>query len=395
MSSSPANPSPIPSGIAARWHRFTRRLPGLKRRIRERIALLTPGPSRRSGLLVVLPHALGDYVLFAPAYRHLREHFAEGKVTVVCMASAEAFVASVLSPDRIITIDRTAMFHDQRYRMEMLRRIRDVGARVAVQPGASRQLLVEDAIIRHSRAEIRIGSSGTGAMITEMERRRGDGWYTRLIPEQSAMLQECYRTASFVSRLTGRTIAPELLRLDIPDRHPLVPAGPYLVIGAETSSALKTWPIERFIQVARVLAVEHGLEIVLLGKNGNVPEPCTIDLRGKTDFDDMLAVLGHARIVLCNESAPAPLAAALRVPAVIVYGGGFPGRYVPFPDEFLPHTAQAVVSADTEFPCSGCGWGCRFAPNADRPAPCVDAVDADRVLAAARDVLARSMQAVA
>lgn len=381
--------------LSALWGRFTRRLPGLERRIRDRLALFTPGPSQRSGLLVVLPHALGDYVLFAPAYRHLRALFADGEVTVVCMPSAEAFVAGVLAPDRIIAIDRTRMFHDQRYRSDMLQRIRDVGARVAVQPGANRQFLVEDALIRHSRADIRIGSSGTDSMISEEERRRGDRWYTRLIPEHSAVLHECYRAASFASRVIGRNIPPELLRLDAPARHPSAPNGPYLVICGETSSPLKTWPFERFMHVARALAKEHGLEMVVLGETQDAPQPGTIDLRGTTDYNAMLAILGNARIVLCNESAPAPLAAALRVPVVVVHGGGFPGRYVPIPDALLPHTAQAVVSADMDFPCVGCGWGCQFAPTRNVPAPCIEAVDVDRVLTAAREVLARSMQTVA
>ena len=45
------------------------------------------------------------------------------------------------------------------------------------------------------------------------------------------------------------------------------------------------------------------------------------DMRGLTDMHGLISILAHARIVFCNDSAPAHLAAALGVPVVAVGGG--------------------------------------------------------------------------
>ncbi len=349
--------------------------------------MLLPTRRQRCGLAVILPHGMGDLLLFAPAYRDLCAHFPGQPVTVVCMPGAEPVVASYLLPSAIITADRAGLTRRPFYRIKVLRQIAKANVRFAVQPGANRSLLIEDSLIRHSRAEVRIGSQGSDMFISRRERCKGDRWYTRLLPEQRDDMHESQRAALFMSALTGRVTAPQIIRLSAPVRHSKAPVTPYLVACCETSSPLKTWPLERFIQVARQIAAERGLQIVMAGHSMATPVPGTVDLRGRTGIGDLIALLAHASFVLSAESAPSILAAALRVPSVVVGGGGTPGRYLPFQPDFAPDAGSVLVTADPLPVCAGCGWRCRYIVPEHKPAPCVAQVSTAQVLAAARAAL--------
>lgn len=387
MRHSPPPAYDLPTKRMSLWQRLTRRIRMRLLRILDQALMLLPGPRRRNGLAVILPHGLGDWVLFAAAYRDLCSHFPDQPVTVVCMPAAAPFVAYYLRPAAIITADRAGMINRSAYRIGVLRRMTNAGVRVAVQPGANRSLMIEDALIRHSRAEERSGSRGSQMFISSRERQLGDGWYTRLLPEQPDELHESMRAAAFVSALTGRATPAAIIRLAAPDRPPLAPSRPYLVACCETSSPLKTWPFERFMDVARQISARTGMTIVLAGSATGTRVAGALDLRGQTDFPGLLALLAHARFILSAESAPSILAAALGVPSVVVGGAGMPGRYLPFPPDVLPDTRSALVVAARLPDCAGCGYGCRYVLPPGSPAPCITDVETGRVLTAAFDAL--------
>jgi ADP-heptose:LPS heptosyltransferase len=101
----------------------------------------------------------------------------------------------------------------------------------------------------------------------------------------------------------------------------------------------------------------------------------------------LISVLAHARIVLCNDSAPAHLAAALGVPVVAVGGGGMPERYLPYPSAGADAGQPYLVVVDPPWPCFGCGWQCRYAPPPGTVAPCVAEVTVRQVVGAALALL--------
>jgi ADP-heptose:LPS heptosyltransferase len=95
--------------------------------------------------------------------------------------------------------------------------------------------------------------------------------------------------------------------------------------------------------------------------------------------------------VVSNDSAASHIAAALRVPSVCVVGGGIVGRYHPYPpDQAFNTTAPVPVGLTSPMPCFDCGWRCRFRLAPGQSAPCVEAVEPERVLAAALGLLQRS-----
>jgi ADP-heptose:LPS heptosyltransferase len=102
-------------------------------------------------------------------------------------------------------------------------------------------------------------------------------------------------------------------------------AGDYVCLHPGSRSA-RRWPAERFAAVGDALA-GTGLIVVLTGTSdeaaltreltGRMRAPA-IDVAGQTDLGGMAALLSGARLLVCNNTGVSHLAAALRVPSVVL-----------------------------------------------------------------------------
>jgi len=123
--------------------------------------------------------------------------------------------------------------------------------------------------------------------------------------------------------------------------------------GAEYGPA-KRWPIAYFAAIAQRLQ-QHGYAIWLVGSGKDEPVADEINrlsggncinLCGKTDLADAIALLSCAQLVISNDSGLMHLAAALDRPMLALFGSSSP-QFTP------PLSAQAqVVKLDLE--CSPC-----------------------------------------
>ena len=117
----------------------------------------------------------------------------------------------------------------------------------------------------------------------------------------------------------------------------------------------KQWLPERFAKLADRLAGELGLRPVLMGGPGErdrcqrIAEQCRsrqLNLCGRTDLRLLAAVLERAAVVICHDSGPMHIAAALDRPMACILGPTEPRRTGPF------GRMEAVVRAN--LPCSPC-----------------------------------------
>jgi len=106
------------------------------------------------------------------------------------------------------------------------------------------------------------------------------------------------------------------------------------------SAPSKAWPVERFVALAHYLEERHGLERVIVGGAKD-------DFSAFADFDclrgaalgEVKSLLARARLFAGNDSGPAHMAAALRVPAVLIFKASDPAIWGPW------RTASEVVMA--------------------------------------------------
>lgn len=167
--------------------------------------------------------------------------------------------------------------------------------------------------------------------------------------------------------------------------EPPRPAGlpeAYAVFGPGAAVAYRRWPVERFARLATWLA-DRGITPVLVGSRGEAAlgrefagqVPAALNLIGATGTRELLAVIGHARVVVSNETSFAHLAVALRVPSLVIVGGGHLGRC-----SLYGYEGRNRWLHDAAAPCRGDNWRCgRDAGK--RPSPCIESITVEHALA--------------
>ena len=138
----------------------------------------------------------------------------------------------------------------------------------------------------------------------------------------------------------------------------------------------KRWPPERLAQTADILHREVGARLVILGGPGDRPEAQMVisrlqapalDLVGRTDLRQVMAVLSGLDLLITNDSGLMHLAAALGAPLVAIFGSTDPAATGPF-------TPRATALRHP-LPCSPCfkrtcatGYECLTAINVQEAA---------------------------
>jgi len=148
----------------------------------------------------------------------------------------------------------------------------------------------------------------------------------------------------------------------------------------------KRWPPERVAALGAELHREYHARLVLLGGPAERPVAdqikellgCPVlDLVGRTELRQVLAVLSLLNVLVTNDSGLMHAAAALGVPLVAIFGSTDPMATGPF-------SPKATVLQHPQ-DCSPC-----FKRTCDIGYPCLNAITVAEVVAAARPWLAKA-----
>ncbi|WP_446831025.1 glycosyltransferase family 9 protein [Candidatus Foliamicus sp.] len=122
----------------------------------------------------------------------------------------------------------------------------------------------------------------------------------------------------------------------------LAPGTPYCLISPLSSQrrgAFRNWPAQDYAQVARHVVERLGGSVLLTGSGSPLEReyaavigalPGVTDVNGLTTLKQLAALISRARIVVCPDSGPAHIAAAMRVPVVGLYASSNPERTGPW-----------------------------------------------------------------
>lgn len=136
---------------------------------------------------------------------------------------------------------------------------------------------------------------------------------------------------------------PDDVRIRVPAEPPEVGGAAVVHVGAAFGS--RRWPVDRFAEVARVLA-DAGLPVVFSGGTEDVSRarqaaalaglPEERVLAGRQPLGAFAALVAAARVVVSADTGAGHLASAFGTPSVILFGPASPEQWGPPPG---PHIA--------------------------------------------------------
>lgn len=130
--------------------------------------------------------------------------------------------------------------------------------------------------------------------------------------------------------------------------------GRSLVIHPSASAASRRYPIGHYATAAQALQASTGLQIVFTGSDDETDliaqaaarmERPPISLAGRLGLGELAALIAEAQVLLCNNTGPAHLAAALGTPVAVLYAFTNP-QHTPW------RVPARVLSHDV--PCRNC-----------------------------------------
>jgi heptosyltransferase II len=317
-------------------------------------------PTATQKILIRSTNWLGDALLTTPAIHSIKNQFPEAELTVL----ARPGVAPVFetNPDirRVMVYENQGRHRGLRGKWLLAQALKRESFEAVVHFPHS----FEAAWISFlSGIPVRVGyaTEGRGPLLTR----------SRPLPRN---FKERHQVLSFLELLAGLGIR----ETPGPESHPLrlmvaahwqakadrrlaalgVNSGDSLIglaPGAQYGRA-KCWPFSAYHQLAERFRNEAGARVILLGtardalaglpEGTDIPAGPFINLIGRTDLGEALALVQRCRAVVSNDSGLMHVAAALNRPLVALFGSTSPERTGPWGG-----TSRVIRKA---FPCSPC-----------------------------------------
>ena len=265
-------------------------------------------------ILVIKLGALGDFVQATGAFADIRAHEADAHITLLT-APALAPLAKDAPWFDDVTYDTRKPFWNLPYVVSLTKKLRGYD------------------------------------FVYDLQTNQRSHWYFKLAgkPQWSGIASGCSHPHTNPERNHLHTIArirdqlrmagvpnpshlPDLTYIDadisqLLQAHNLTPgAFACLVPGCAPHRPEKRWP--HYVELVQALA-KHDIPCVLVGTKAEKPtiehisrETIATDLCGKTGLRELIALFKQARFVVGNDTGPMHMAAAAKVPAVVLFGSG-------------------------------------------------------------------------
>jgi lipopolysaccharide heptosyltransferase II len=358
----------------------------------------TEGWGELHSILAVRLDAMGDVLMTTPALRAIRASIPGAGLSLLTSSAGEAVARHVPEVDEVIVHDppwmpaaggRSEVGESRSLALVEAIRQREFDAAVVftvhTQSPLPAALLLHLAGIRRVLAHVRENPYG---LVSD--------WVPEPEPLEAAR-HEVRRQLDLVAHVGCRTDDERLSFRVPPDavrrlRDEVLPAirirpddgRPWAVLHPGASAPSRRYRPDGYAAAARRLVTEDGLRIVFTGGPGEVElveairhamGVPSVSLAGRLSLGELAGLLAVAPLLIANNTGPVHLAAALGTPVVDLYALTNP-QHTPWlvPARVLSH----------QVPCAGCRRStCPLGHHA-----CLSLVEPDRVVDAARELLA-------
>ncbi len=353
------------------------------------IGIINKGEKKSKCIIIVRTDNIGDYILFAPFLKYIRQKFNNYQITLILKDSVVALA------DDCPYVDRIIVFNDRKYRRNLFYKVAFLWKLskgkfdICLYPAYSRER-IGDEMALWTAANQKIAWDSEPINMTCSEKVRGDRIYTTLIKSNSCQLRhESERSREFLQHLEiqvdelltevwglagERRKIRELLARNAAEGRPIV------VIAPGAFANYRKWGFDKLNTLMRRLYESYKqIFFIIVGtahENEGLKSPINenrernyLDLCGQTNLKELLAVLECSQVVVGNETGTLHLAIAAGVPTVCILGGGQFGRFMPYGD---PAKHKYVYK---KMDCFNCNWQC-----IQGNAKCINDITVDNVL---------------
>lgn len=271
-------------------------------------------------ICIVRLSALGDVLMLVPLIRTLQAFLPDVKLAWVISRPAYDLVED-LDGVEFIVINKPAGLRDY---WQFVKRMKPYYFDVLLAAQASFRANLLYPLIRAKR---KIGYDSIRA-------KDGHGWFVRetIEPGHDHTLDGFLKFA----RVLG--IQETVIRWDLPvsdadkafaaQHLPARSKTPVLLVNPAASKAERSWPVERYIEVIQHAQLRWGAEVVLTGGPGaydqalgrSIEQAVSVtNLIAKTKPKQLLAVIQRADLLLCPDTGPSHMAAAVGTPVIALH----------------------------------------------------------------------------
>jgi heptosyltransferase-2 len=334
---------------------------------------------RRERILIIRLAAIGDVVMASSLARRLRDAKPDAHITWLCGQTAASLVERFADVDDVVSIDeRRLLAGGSLARLQVL---------LSLWPSFDTRRF-DVAYLLHPDPRYRVLTSmlrGTRVVAqTRKLRRPSNPIPGRYLGDEAARLMDDLDEGPIqghfpLGRLKPFSPAP---RGDRP-RVAIVPGGAKNVL---RESALKRWPVDHYVALARGL-IDDGVDVTLVGNAGDdwvrprFTGVSVSNLIGRTSIPETLELLGGCDLVIAHDTGPMHLARLVGAPVIALFGPTSPHSFV------VPDEKTTVLWGGEHLACRPCYDGREFANCADNE--CISSISADVVLRTARTILQR------
>jgi heptosyltransferase I len=256
--------------------------------------------------------ALGDVVMMLPFVRTLQKSFPKAKLTWVISRPFYPIV-SQLEGVEFIVVDKIRSFSDWQ-KARALFKGRSFDLLLGMQASLSAHLFY---LLINAKRKIGMPKERSkdlhGFFVNE---------YTKAGPLHTVDL-----FLGFARHIGAKEISYEGGIPLTKEELAFAERAPYYVIHPCSSLPICDWPLENYIEIAKLIEARYGLPLVLTGAPKDKKVCLAIkegvakaeDLSGKTTIREMAALLAKAEFVIAPDTGPAHIASAFNTPVFGLY----------------------------------------------------------------------------
>ena len=359
---------------------------------------------KKQKVLVVFQQIFGDAIVISDSLREYPKIFPGHDVIIAARPAIVKFLRDVMPcADELHfeAVDFKRFIQDYRYYREISKRFRGM-SEILIVPATSPSAEIFSCANDSPRKIASVRQSDVkGSLLMSLLSKFA---YTEKIrPNKNEMALQRHR--QMINYLGGKNFRAKLPRLKSEPR--VIDESHYCVVCAGASKTERWWPAERFAEIIDFINEEYGMNVHLCGGDSEseigakvqslVKNPeRVINHIGATTFKEWSSIVQHSDLVIANDSATAHMAAAHRVRTVCIIGVY---EFVMFPykvdvseeDDRLPHCVYKKMPCECcrveKFYSGSLNPECKKRLDEGKCALCIDAVTADDVKKAVREIM--------